>query len=103
MKNIYIYLQYFLHYNKISQFQCHLQTSLEIVLLFLKIMQKLQHTVYVIFNNSYHHNTLFYIHLKLYIPVYPYVIKQKLYRGRRGHDHMEVGFTTTCVISAYHH
>jgi hypothetical protein len=24
------------------------------------------------------------------------------YRGRRGHDHMVVGFTTTCVISVYH-
>ena len=22
---------------------------------------------------------------------------------RRGHDHMVVGFTTTCAISAYHH
>jgi len=24
-------------------------------------------------------------------------------RGRRGHDRMVVGFTTTCTISAYHH
>jgi hypothetical protein len=24
-------------------------------------------------------------------------------RGRRGHDRMVVGFTTTCIISAYHH
>ena len=24
-------------------------------------------------------------------------------RGRRGRDRMEVGFTTTCAISAYHH
>jgi hypothetical protein len=24
-------------------------------------------------------------------------------RGRRGGDRMVVGFTTTCVISAYHH
>jgi hypothetical protein len=24
-------------------------------------------------------------------------------RGRRGHDHMVVGFTTTYAISAYHH
>jgi hypothetical protein len=24
-------------------------------------------------------------------------------RGRRGHDHMVVGFTTTCAIRAYHH
>jgi len=23
--------------------------------------------------------------------------------GRRGRDHMVVGFTTTCAISAYHH
>jgi len=23
-------------------------------------------------------------------------------RGRRGHDRMVVGFTTTCAISAYH-
>jgi hypothetical protein len=23
--------------------------------------------------------------------------------GRRGRDHMVVGFTTICVISAYHH
>ena len=23
--------------------------------------------------------------------------------GSRGHDHMVVGFTTTCVISAYQH
>ena len=23
--------------------------------------------------------------------------------GRHGRDHMVVGFTTTCVISAYHH
>jgi len=26
-----------------------------------------------------------------------------LYRGRRGHDHMVVGLTTTYAISAYHH
>ena len=25
------------------------------------------------------------------------------YIGRRGHDHMVVGFTTTCAISAYHY
>jgi len=24
-------------------------------------------------------------------------------RGRRGRDHMVIGFTTTYVISAYHH
>jgi hypothetical protein len=28
---------------------------------------------------------------------------QKVKRGCRGHDRMIVGFTTTCVISAYHH
>jgi len=28
---------------------------------------------------------------------------QTLFRGRRGHDHMVVGFTTTYAISAYHH
>jgi hypothetical protein len=27
----------------------------------------------------------------------------KPYQGRRGHDHMVVGFTTTYQISAYHH
>jgi len=25
------------------------------------------------------------------------------YIDRRGHDHMVVGFTTTCAISAYHY
>ena len=25
------------------------------------------------------------------------------YRDRRGHDHMVVGFATTCATSAYHH
>ena len=25
------------------------------------------------------------------------------FRGRRGRDHMVVGFTTTCAISIYHH
>ena len=28
---------------------------------------------------------------------------QNLLGVRRGHDHMVVGFTTTCAISAYHH
>jgi hypothetical protein len=28
---------------------------------------------------------------------------QYIYGGRRGHDHMVVGFKTTCAISAYHH
>ena len=27
----------------------------------------------------------------------------ELIRGRRGRDHMVVGFKTTCAISAYHH
>ena len=27
----------------------------------------------------------------------------KYSRGRRGHDGMVIGFTTTCAISAYHH
>ena len=27
----------------------------------------------------------------------------KLCRGLRGRDHLVVGFTTTCAISAYHH
>jgi len=26
-----------------------------------------------------------------------------LFKGRRGHDHMVVGFPTTCAIGAYHH
>ena len=24
-------------------------------------------------------------------------------RGSRGHDHMVIGFTTTCAINAHHH
>ena len=33
------------------------------------------------------------------------VNETKLYalKGRRGCDHMLVGFTTTCAVSAYHH
>ena len=27
----------------------------------------------------------------------------KQFRDRRGSDHMVVGFTATCAISAYHH
>jgi hypothetical protein len=34
----------------------------------------------------------------LYVPMI-YAIS----RGRRGCDHMVVGFITTCAISAYHH
>ena len=30
-------------------------------------------------------------------------IVQYFMRGRRDHDRMVVGFTTTCAISAYHH
>jgi hypothetical protein len=36
----------------------------------------------------------------------PFVHKHKMsisLRGHHGHDRMVVGFTTTCVISAYHH
>ena len=34
-----------------------------------------------------------------------FVITDEIYsaRDRRGRDHMVVGFTTTCAISAYHH
>jgi len=35
--------------------------------------------------------------------VLPLVNQLLLSGGRRGRDHMVVGFTTTCVISAYHH
>ena len=34
---------------------------------------------------------------------FPAVSIQIIQGGRRGHDHMVVGFTTTCAISAYHH
>jgi len=30
-------------------------------------------------------------------------INSILYRGCQGRDHVVVGFTTTCAISAYHH
>jgi hypothetical protein len=30
-------------------------------------------------------------------------VKVLYMRGRRGHDRMVVGFTTTCAIGAYHH
>jgi hypothetical protein len=29
--------------------------------------------------------------------------RMKQQKGRRGHDRMVVGFTTSCAISAYHH
>jgi hypothetical protein len=29
--------------------------------------------------------------------------RPRSYKGHRGRDRMVVGFTTTCVISAYHH
>jgi hypothetical protein len=34
-----------------------------------------------------------------------FVITDEIYsaRDRRSRDHMVVGFTTTCAISAYHH
>ena len=32
-----------------------------------------------------------------------YWFDSKILRGRRGHDRMIVGFTTTYAISAYHH
>ena len=44
---------------------------------------------------------LFIGHLKKYIYSSPLLIRQLV--GRRGRDHMVVGFTTTYAISAYHH
>jgi len=32
-----------------------------------------------------------------------YICLSTVYWGRRGCDRMVVGFTTTCVINAYHH
>jgi hypothetical protein len=34
--------------------------------------------------------------------LYPLLIS-KCWRSCRGHDHMVVGFTTTCAISDHHH
>ena len=34
----------------------------------------------------------------LLFEVHPHIVK-----SHRGRDHMVVGFTTTCAISAYHH
>jgi hypothetical protein len=35
---------------------------------------------------------------------YPFIHAHLLaYRGRRGRERMIVGFTTTCVLGAYHH
>ena len=31
------------------------------------------------------------------------ILIDEILMGRRGGDHMVVGFTTTCAISAYHH
>jgi hypothetical protein len=39
----------------------------------------------------------------LSIPVLSLVNQLLLSGGRRGHDHMVVGFTITCIISAYSH
>jgi hypothetical protein len=39
----------------------------------------------------------------LFIYVLSLVNQLLLSGGRRGRYHMVVGFTTTCVISAYHH
>jgi hypothetical protein len=39
----------------------------------------------------------------LFISVLSFVNQLLLCGGRRGRDHMVVGFTTTCVLSAYHH
>jgi hypothetical protein len=36
----------------------------------------------------------------------PYILYFAVFisaKGRRGPDHMVIGFTTTCVTSAYHH
>jgi hypothetical protein len=32
-----------------------------------------------------------------------HLVEFSRFRGCRSHDRMVVGFTTTCVISAYHH
>ena len=43
-------------------------------------------------------------HLIRYLHFYLITIKKKItIGGRRSHDRLVVGFTTTCVISAYHH
>ena len=39
----------------------------------------------------------------LFISVLSFVNQLLLCGGRRGRDHMVVGFTITCVLSAYHH
>jgi hypothetical protein len=39
----------------------------------------------------------------LFISVLSFVNQLLLCGGHRGRDHMVVGFTTTCVLSAYHH
>jgi hypothetical protein len=38
-----------------------------------------------------------------FISVLSFVNQLLLCGGCRGRDHMVVGFTTTCVLSAYHH
>jgi hypothetical protein len=39
----------------------------------------------------------------LYQMYYQIYLLLKIPRGHRGRDRLVVGFTTTCVISAYHH
>ena len=45
-----------------------------------------------------------YVKLKIMVvKVYSHLTKTTRKWGRHGHDRMVVGFTTTYVISAYHH
>ena len=47
---------------------------------------------------------ILYIFLSLFIWLYAFTVcLSTVYGGRRGCDRMVVGFTTTCVINAYHH
>jgi hypothetical protein len=50
-------------------------------------------------------NILYLYLLTKVVNTYRYMYKpsKDLRGGRRGRDHMVVGFTTTCAISAYHH
>jgi hypothetical protein len=41
--------------------------------------------------------------LLLFVTVIYLILIDEILMGRRGGDHMVVGFTTTCAISAYHH
>ena len=40
---------------------------------------------------------------RLFLRIYSVFFITYYSRGRRGHDRMVVGFTTTCAISTYHH